>query len=347
MAPVLRDPATRRRPRFSSPRRRRPGGTVGPRSTGCSRRNRGSTPSSTAKRASCSTRSAFERGADTAALSNARAAFAMRRAADARGAASRAPRARSRAQQPVRQRRRGVRARGRHVSASARLARSSRRRQRERFGETRALFANVTLAVAKPRIAWTEAQARERFSDALGAAHRYASARRNRDRRCVFGLSVAPDSASRDDVKTELLAFIRARPVGRRAQRGRRSRQGIHRSDPSEELDRRSRNRLRARRRAASRRSSERVTGRRCRHRAIACRTRRRCRESAGRATPLEAVRAVQGALAGQAAYQRARMFLTTGTARRNARGAARRSSASSRATRRRRARRCIFSPIS
>src|SRR4029077_3573989 len=36
-------------------------------------------------------------------------------------------------------------------------------------------YASITLPVAKPRRLWTEAQARERFNDALGSATRYAS----------------------------------------------------------------------------------------------------------------------------------------------------------------------------
>jgi soluble lytic murein transglycosylase len=71
-----------------------------------------------------------------------------------------------------------------------------------------ATFAIVTLPVARSRIGWTEAQARERFADALGAAARYAvlgatvTALRLR-------LSVAPDNETRDVIKGELLAFIR------------------------------------------------------------------------------------------------------------------------------------------
>ena len=67
----------------------------------------------------------------------------------------------------------------------------------------------VTLASAKPRVAWTDAQARERFGDVLGAAARFASlgatvtALRLR-------LSVAPDSGLRDTIKNELLAYVRA-----------------------------------------------------------------------------------------------------------------------------------------
>lgn len=70
-------------------------------------------------------------------------------------------------------------------------------------------FARVSLAAARPRIPWTDAQARERFADELGAAARYAAlgaavpALRLR-------LSVAPDSATRKVIKVELLGFIRS-----------------------------------------------------------------------------------------------------------------------------------------
>ncbi|HEY4217289.1 MAG TPA: transglycosylase SLT domain-containing protein [Gemmatimonadaceae bacterium] len=71
-----------------------------------------------------------------------------------------------------------------------------------------ALFAAIRSPTARARIDWTDAQARERFSDAAGAAARYAklgatvSALRLR-------LSLAPDSARRDAIKAELLTFIR------------------------------------------------------------------------------------------------------------------------------------------
>ncbi|MEP6491024.1 MAG: transglycosylase SLT domain-containing protein [bacterium] len=69
-------------------------------------------------------------------------------------------------------------------------------------------FASLALAPAKPRIAWTDAQARERFADALGSAARYTSlgamvpAIRLR-------LSVAPDSATRGAIRDEAFAFIK------------------------------------------------------------------------------------------------------------------------------------------
>jgi soluble lytic murein transglycosylase len=71
-----------------------------------------------------------------------------------------------------------------------------------------AVLSAVTLPAAKPRVAWTEAQVRERFGDTLGAAARYASlgatvtALRLR-------LLVARDSASRNEVKNALLTFVR------------------------------------------------------------------------------------------------------------------------------------------
>ena len=72
-------------------------------------------------------------------------------------------------------------------------------------------YARVTLAPARARVPWTEAQARERFRDALGAAVRFAklgaAAQSFRLR-----LSVAPDSGTRDSIKAEALAYIRAHP---------------------------------------------------------------------------------------------------------------------------------------
>jgi len=65
-------------------------------------------------------------------------------------------------------------------------------------------FARVTLAPTRARVLWTEAQARERFRDAIGAAARFAKlgavAQAFRLR-----LSVAPDSGTRDSIKAEAL----------------------------------------------------------------------------------------------------------------------------------------------
>ncbi|HEY6829887.1 MAG TPA: transglycosylase SLT domain-containing protein, partial [Gemmatimonadaceae bacterium] len=72
-------------------------------------------------------------------------------------------------------------------------------------------FARVTFALSRARVPWTEAQARERFRDAIGAAARFAKlgavAQAFRLR-----LSVAPDSGTRDSIKAEALAYIRAHP---------------------------------------------------------------------------------------------------------------------------------------
>src|SRR5437763_5194526 len=67
-------------------------------------------------------------------------------------------------------------------------------------------YAVVTLPAAKARVPWTEAQARERYEDLLGAAARFAAlgatvpALRLR-------MSVAPDDARRAAVRDELLNF--------------------------------------------------------------------------------------------------------------------------------------------
>jgi soluble lytic murein transglycosylase len=74
-----------------------------------------------------------------------------------------------------------------------------------------AAYARVTLAASRARVPWTEAQARERFRDALGAAARFAKlgaiAQSFRLR-----LSVAPDSQTRDTIKAEAIAYIRDHP---------------------------------------------------------------------------------------------------------------------------------------
>lgn len=72
-------------------------------------------------------------------------------------------------------------------------------------------FSGVTMSVAKARVAWTDAQARERFADALGAASRYASLGATVSA-LRLRLSVAPDSALRSTIQRELLSFIRTHP---------------------------------------------------------------------------------------------------------------------------------------
>jgi soluble lytic murein transglycosylase len=73
--------------------------------------------------------------------------------------------------------------------------------------ERRALYHEVTLPAAVPRIRWTEALARDRSGDQVGAARLYdslgatVSAMRLR-------LGVAPDAASRAGLRTELVASL-------------------------------------------------------------------------------------------------------------------------------------------
>ena len=73
-------------------------------------------------------------------------------------------------------------------------------------------LASVALTVAKSRVGWTDAQARERFSDAAGAARKYAALGATVTALRIR-LSVAPDSSSRDAIKAELLAFVRSHPA--------------------------------------------------------------------------------------------------------------------------------------
>jgi soluble lytic murein transglycosylase len=72
-------------------------------------------------------------------------------------------------------------------------------------------FAGVSTAVARARVPWTDAQARERFGDALGAATRYASVGAT-VQSLRLRLSVVPDSALRSAIERELVAFIRTHP---------------------------------------------------------------------------------------------------------------------------------------
>jgi soluble lytic murein transglycosylase len=156
------------------------------------------------------TRSALERGADTVALTHARLALKDARTAETRATRSvyyaralersnyfdSAATAYSRAAGSLRPVRDWLllRAAGTQPDSSDR-AKS---------------YAAVRSAIAKERIPWTEAQSRERAQDALGAAARYASlgatvtALRLR-------LSVAPDSATRNTIRDELLAVIRSK----------------------------------------------------------------------------------------------------------------------------------------
>lgn len=186
----------------------------------------------------------------------------------------------------------------------------------ERDSATRAkIFAGITLPVAKPRIAWTEAETRERLGDALGAAERYAAlgasviALRLR-------LSVAPDTATRDVVKNDLLAFIRSHNGSSDAKSAVEVLdKGFSRLAPNEEL-------VVARSTAVSGPPA----------RAIAAFARAQSEPSlmtpgdqvlyaqalarGGRTQDaLARLASVDGPLAAQASYQRARILLTSGTA--------------------------------
>ncbi len=68
-------------------------------------------------------------------------------------------------------------------------------------------YASVGLAVARSRRALTEAEARERFGDTLGAAARYASLGLTVNA-LRLRLGVTTDTAQRDAIAGELLAFI-------------------------------------------------------------------------------------------------------------------------------------------
>lgn len=176
-------------------------------------------------------------------------------------------------------------------------------------------LASVTLPVAKARVPWTDAQARERYQDALGAAARYASlgaivpALRLR-------LSVASDSATRDAIRDELIAFIRSHNGSADARAAVEVLDKGFTSMPAgDEL-------IIARSAAASGPPSRAVTAF------------ERALSQPGLVTPadhisyaqvlvrvnrsrdaLAQLAQVQGPLAGQAAYQRARVFLASGTA--------------------------------
>jgi soluble lytic murein transglycosylase len=176
-------------------------------------------------------------------------------------------------------------------------------------------FALVRSTVAKARVPWTEAQARERSQDALGAAARYASLGATVPS-LRLRLSVAPDSVTRQTIRNELLAFIRSHSGTADA----RSAvdvldRGFTSLAPAEEL-------IIARSAAASGPPSRAVVAF------------ERALSQPGLITPADRIQyaqvlsrvnrsrdalaqlaLVQGPLAGQAAYQRARVFLTSGTA--------------------------------
>jgi soluble lytic murein transglycosylase len=153
-------------------------------------------------------RSALERGVDTAALSNTAAALRDARSADARAVrtvlyARALERNNYFDSAAVMYERAATSLRTVHDWLALRAAGV------QRDSAVRAkLYAGVTRPAAKARVPWTEAQTRERYQDALGAASRYAAlgatvtALRLR-------LSVAPDSGRRATIRDELLGFIR------------------------------------------------------------------------------------------------------------------------------------------
>ncbi|HSQ31734.1 MAG TPA: hypothetical protein VLN49_17875, partial [Gemmatimonadaceae bacterium] len=154
-------------------------------------------------------RSALERNADTTALVHAAAA-----ARDARDRSSRAARYVLLA--------RALERNQQFDSATATYARAAdalpriedwlelRAAGNERDSAARAKrLERVALATAKPRVAWTEAQARERFGDLLGAATQYATLGEP-VQALRLRLGAAADDASRTAITAELVSFIRA-----------------------------------------------------------------------------------------------------------------------------------------
>jgi soluble lytic murein transglycosylase len=175
-----------------------------------------------------------------------------------------------------------------------------------------AMFAGLTLPAAKARVVWTDAQARERFADALGAAARYASVG-GTVQALRLRLSVAPDTVTRNGVKTELLGFIRAKAGTADAKAAVEvlDKGGFPAFTPDEEL-------IIARSSAASgpvaravtafERSAGLLTPRDRMSYASALSRAGRSREA------IAQLEKVDGALAGQAAYQRARIVMTSST---------------------------------
>ncbi len=76
-------------------------------------------------------------------------------------------------------------------------------------GEREKAFAEVKLAAAKARVPWTEAQARERFGDIAGAIERYATLRA-RLTTLRLRLGAANGDDGRRAVKDSLIAFLRS-----------------------------------------------------------------------------------------------------------------------------------------
>jgi peptidoglycan lytic transglycosylase len=155
-------------------------------------------------------RAALERGDDGAALS--RAAEAVRVAPGGKTRAERQTllaRALDRAKSPDS-------AAPAYASAAAGLPSIAdwlllRAAGSERDAGARArIYRRIRAPVARSRVAWTEAQARERFGDYPGAAERFA-ALGSTVQSMRLRLAVAQDSASRARIRAALIALIRAR----------------------------------------------------------------------------------------------------------------------------------------
>lgn len=171
------------------------------------------------------------------------------------------------------------------------------------------LFAGLRLPAAKTRVAWTDAQALERFGDPLGAAARFASVGAT-VQALRLRLVAAADDAARAAARNELLGIIRAKSGTGDA---RAAVDVLDKAFPSltpdEEL-------LIARSSAASGPVARAVTAF---ERAAAQMTPRdrftyaQALSRAGRTRDAIAQFArVEGNLAGQAAYQRARVMMTS-----------------------------------
>ena len=182
---------------------------------------------------------------------------------------------------------------------------------RDSSGRARS-FARVTLPAVRPRIAWTEAQARERFGDAAGAAQRYAALGAT-VQSLRLRMSVASDSATRDALKGELLTYIRGRNNATDA-RGAVEvlDKTFSRLTPAEEL-------MVARSAAVAGPPARAVAGYERAAGLLAAGDRFSFAQALSRVgrgrDAMAQFDSVEGPLAGQAAYQRARVLLTSGTA--------------------------------
>ena len=154
-------------------------------------------------------RSALDRNADTTALVH--AAAAVRDAGDRSSRAARLvllARALERNQQFDSAAATYARAAGGFPRIEDWLELRAAGNERDSAARTRR-YQRVTLALGKPRIAWTEAQARERFGDLLGAAAQYATFG-EQAQALRLRLAAAVDDASRAAIGSELVSFVRS-----------------------------------------------------------------------------------------------------------------------------------------